>query len=217
MQDIETFIKWYFGERTRLKRGMFNVIFFLAFIPVLFVKFNEMTEKAVNKSDQYAPVMNMLKSTLEGGGHIDARDVEGVLRRSENTRETTRDLMDEFDFESLGETSAVSSKNDNPSLGDGLNFLIYLVLVPIVMMRLRDLGKWNEQLYIFTGLVYSGVIVDAGKSLLSMSFPLWLSGLAGVISFVLISWLCMAAGKKRRTDVYQSDTYMPGDSPDDPY
>jgi hypothetical protein len=220
MRDLQVFLNWYLSPRTRMKRGLFNVVFFLAFIPVLYVKFMDMTESTSQKADQYAPMMSMLKSGLSGEQNLDATDIQGILKRSEQTRENTRDLMEVFDFQSfqnpnLEEPTSKSKKKTG--LGEILNFLIYLGLIPIVMMRLRDLGKWENSCYIYTGLVYGGIALDSLKSLLGMSFPLWLTSAAGILSFILISWLCMGNTKIRPKDIHKEDNYLPGDRPDDPY
>lgn len=202
-----------------MKRGLFNVVFFLAFIPVLYIKFIDMAGSTAQKADQYAPVMNMLKSGLSGQNNIDSRDVQGFLKQSENTRNATRQMMDVFDFQSLEKASV--GIQDEPKkgvdFGNLLNFLIYLALIPIVMMRLRDLGKWGNTLYVYTGVVYSGIAIESTKSLLHIQFPMLLSASAGILSFIMISWLCMGGSKVRPSEIHREDNYMPGDNPDDPY
>ena len=139
MRDLQVFLNWYLNPRGRMKRGMFNVVFFVAFIPVIFIKVMDMAENTTQKAGEYAPVMNMLKDGLSGKNNIDSRDVQGFLRQSESTRNATRQMMDAFDFQSL-EKASVGIKEKPKSgldLGDFLSFLIYLGLIPIVMMRLR--------------------------------------------------------------------------------
>lgn len=222
MRDLQVFLNWYLNPRTRMKRGLFNIIFFLAFIPVLYVKFMDIAESTSQKTNQYAPVMNMLKDGLSGNQSLDSMDmdIESTLKRSEQTRESTRALMDVFDFQSF-QNEAATGKAPEPEkgkgLGDILSFLIYLSLIPVVMMRLRDLGKWGDSCYIYTGLVYSGIALDSLKNLLGLSFPLLLTSAAGILSFVLISWLCMANTKIRPKDMHREDNYVAGDKPDDPY
>lgn len=217
MDDIKVFLNWYLNPRTRMKRGLFNVVFFLAFVPVLFIKVIDMAESTGQKADEYAPVMNMLKQGLSGGNNYDTLDVEGVLRQSENTRDATRELMSALDFQSFGKSKPAPTKQKSFNLGEVLNFFIYIALVPIVMMRLRDLGKWGDSLYLYTGLAYSGIFLDIVKSLFGFNVPLLVTSAAGVLSFVLISWLCMGASRKRKRDLNKDDNYMPGDRPDDPF
>ena len=219
MRDLQVFLNWYLNPRGRMKRGMFNVVFFVAFIPVIFIKVMDMAENTTQKAGEYAPVMNMLKDGLSGKNNIDSRDVQGFLRKSESTRNATRQMMDAFDFQSL-EKASVGIKEKPKSgldLGDFLSFLIYLGLIPIVMMRLRDLGKWGNALYVYTAVVYSGILVDSAKSLLHMDFPISVSAAASILTFVLVSWLCMGGSRIRPSEIHREDNYMPGDNPDDPY
>lgn len=219
MRDLQVFLNWYLNPRGRMKRGMFNVVFFVAFIPVIFIKVMDMAESTTQKAGEYAPVMNMLKDGLSGKNNIDSRDVQGFLRQSENTRDATRQMMDAFNFQSLEKASV--GIEDKPEggldLGNFLNFLIYLALVPIVMMRLRDLGKWGNSLYVYTAAVYSGILIDSFKALLGMNFSVSISAAGSILSFILISWLCMGGSKVRPSEIHREDNYMPGDNPDDPY
>jgi len=218
MNDIQAFLNWYLNPRARMARGLFNVIFFLAFVPVLYFKFIEMSESASHKTQQYAPVMNMLKDGLSGQKSLDSTDLQGFLQNESQKREAVRGLMDEFDLNSVMQGQSVAqSKKKETRFSDFLNILIYLALVPIVMMRWRDLGKWENSLMIYTGLTYSALLLDVLYSVFSVQVAVGLKGACAVVSFVMFSWLCMGGSKKRQRDIVQGDTYMPGDSPDDPY
>lgn len=228
MNDFNSFINWYLGERTRIARGLFNVVFFIAFIPVLFIKMNDGLELVTKKADTYKPLLDMAEQMMGGGrehnqpdaydayGNGDAYDIEKVLQKSQNTRDITRQLMRDLSMAGQGEPSA-QSKNKPTSFGDILNLLIFIGLIPIVHMRLRDIGKWNTEMWVYTAFIYSGIVSDSLKSIFNISFPFVVTSVLGVVTFIMLTWLCIAKSKDIVRSGSVSDTFMPGDKPNDPY
>ncbi|MFT7432931.1 MAG: uncharacterized membrane protein YhaH (DUF805 family) [Alphaproteobacteria bacterium] len=213
MNDLNKFLSWYLSERTRLTRGIFNIIFFVAFIPVLFIKMNTGVEMVTQQADKYKPLMDIAEQALEGVNGYDVYDVKGAMDKSQKTRDVTRQLMRDF---GVGAPQKSTSEK-GVGIADILNLVIFIALIPVVHMRLRDLGKWGNEMWLYTALVYSGIAADSLKSVLGISLPFVLTAVLGILTFILLSWLCMAKTKKTESTVNQDDTYMPGDNPNDPY
>lgn len=217
MNDLDRFLNWYLGERTKMGRGLFNAVFFLSMLPVFFIQVTEFAGGASEKANQFAPMVGLMRDMTQGGNHFDARDVEGVLEYTERSHEAMDGLMEGFGIRDDFSYQPPKTKSSFNKIAL-INILIYIVLVPIVMMRLRDLAKWGNTLYVYTGLVYSGIALDAFKNLFGLTLPLSLSVTSGALTFILLSWLCMAQSKVRKPSQRSAaENQMPGDSPDDPY
>ena len=212
MNDFNSFLNWYLGGRTHIKRGLFNILFFLAFIPVLFVKMNNGLAGISEKSDEYAPLIGMIDEFSTNTDNVDTNDVDSIenyLDEAQRTRDITRQVMKMLDFNDTQEPKTLE-----PSWGSSLNFLIFLALIPIVQMRLRDMGKWGAEVWVYTGLIYGSIVLDSLTSLISITFPFLLTATASVLTFILISWVCVGKTSNRANN---TKNYMPGDSPNDPY
>jgi hypothetical protein len=107
---------------------------------------------------------------------------------------------------------------DWSGVGAWVDGLIWLALVPLVRMRVRDLGYrrgWSH--WGWLGAVYAGTVLD----LLSKFGVPGLEGLAtagAVVSFVLLAVLCVKHGvpaeeTRRMTTAPVDDTSRPRDEP----
>tara|TARA_R110000868_G_scaffold218576_1_gene468886 strand:- start:29074 stop:29724 length:651 start_codon:yes stop_codon:yes gene_type:complete len=216
MNDINQFLNWYLGERTRMKRGLFNVVFFVAFIPVLFVKMNSGMAGMMEEAQQYAPLISAAEEMMDGG-EVDTYNIEETLNHSKQTRDITRQLMRDLGMNAPTAQSQNLEKKHGIKWGALLNILVFIALIPIIQMRLRDLNKWGQTNLVYVGLVYTGIANDALKDLFAIELPTFISASLGILTFVLVSWLCMSNSKKAHISGSAQDNLMPGDKHDDPY
>ncbi len=93
--------------------------------------------------------------------------------------------------------------------------LILLGLIPLVLMRLRDMGQTGTMMWIFLGLAYASIASDfAGMVGVDTGTVGMLAGVAGLFMWL---WMSMAPTQRmERSQLVESvrfDGYRPGEGP----
>ena len=218
MRDIEVFLSWYLGVRTRMNRGTFNAVFLLASLPVLMLNLQGFGENVSKMSEQGVNMSQAAGSLMDSftGAHASS-DPQQLLRELDQQRQGLQDASKMMDvFTGKGDVDEVD--DGSMSLQDwskDLDILIYLLMIPVVRMRLRDGGKWDGLGHWFILFAaYSALLLDGLGSLGILTLGASENIAAQVASFFAFLWLCM---KKSEARSASRDGYLPGDSPDDPY
>ena len=191
---LSQFLSWYLSPFTRMGRGRFNIIFFIALLPPLLIKVASFQEKTQEMMQTSQNSMQMVKSILgtvasPTYGSDDASQVRSIQEQ----RQTMNNLVGASGLLDIGQQPRkhIREKATTP-WADILSFIILISLIPLVQMRLRDVGKGGEtELWVFTGLIYTAVLFDGLKTILGISMPGFISMIAAGLSFVILSWLCM--------------------------
>jgi hypothetical protein len=101
----------------------------------------------------------------------------------------------------LQQMQNAASAPATPEAGTGLlglvDPLIWLALMPLVHMRLRDMGVSSNMIWWWTAAVYLGMAMDAVEKGLGTPLFGWWSTVAGVVGFITLGWICLAPSKAR--------------------
>lgn len=182
MHDFEKFLNWYLGTRTRISRLWFNVIFFCAFIPVLALQFMNFQEIAMETAD----AMLGLQKSVEGIQLNGLDEAGSMIDQIQNTRDAASKFID---VTGLGSASGIKA-DKGLDIANILQLLILMALVPIIQMRLRDVGKTEiAELWVYSILIYFAVILDIAK-VFYIDVPAYITAPAALISFFTVAWLC---------------------------
>ena len=225
---LSQFLSWYLSPFTRMRRGRFNVIFFIALLPPLLIKVASFQEKAQEMMQTSQNSMQMVQSILgtvsnPSYGGDDATSVRSIQEQ----RQTMNNLVGASGLLDIGKQPQQPQTRATTPWADILSFIILISLIPLVQMRLRDVGKGGEtELWVFTGLIYTAVLFDGLKTILGISMPGFISMVAAGVSFVILGWLCMKASAAY-TPPSERSVAPPAEkvegfdpqakSPDDPY
>ncbi len=188
-KDIRTFLGWYLNPRGRIKRFGFNIAIFLAFLPMLVLQINQGMVFVEKVSTNVAPLMDVVKSL-----HLldsTTGDLATGMTHQKSLQNTLKGLQN------IGEIFEEKAKNSFYVLWvDIIVFLTYIALLPIVQMRLRDMGKVKKgSLYFWTALIYAGVVTTMLKTFGFSPFGIF-SPLLILVSFISLAWLSMAKGQR---------------------
>ena len=159
MNDL---LNWYLHPRSKLARGRFNIILLVAFIPVLFLQFQQM--------------------------QIMMAEFDRMLMHSQSMEELSQQYAQQM-------MHMMSSTVASPSYI--LEMIIYALLVPIIMMRLRDMGQTKVRA--LTAITYGHIMVGILMQVFGLPLPNIITWLAGITSFVMFSWICTAKSKEATT------------------
>lgn len=176
---------WYLSPWGRMNRTVFNTVLVVASLPGFLLSMMGLTSGA---GGVLGGLMDMMAAAKNLGGlPDDPTALEGALLNMQKAGEG---------FEAAGaEHAAHAAGLPWDAIANGA---IWLVLLPVVMMRLRDMGKKPRTVLILAGLVYVGVVmdlwVDVGLPDLFSGFKLG----ADIVGFVLIGWMCLAPTKARQ-------------------
>ena len=226
---LSQFLAWYLSPFTRMGRGRFNIIFFIALLPPLLIKVVAFQEKAQEVMTTGQGSMQMVQNILGsvsnptyGGDDADS------VRSIQEQRQTMNNLVGASGLLDIGQQPRKHIKEkDTTPWADILSFVILMSLIPLVQMRLRDVGKGGEtELWVFTGLIYIAVLFDGLKTILGISMPGFISMIAAGLSFVVLGWLCMKASASYTPPSKRGVSHKPeqvegfdpyAKNPDDPY
>jgi hypothetical protein len=184
MDAVQAFLNWYLSPWQRVNRMVFNVVLFAASLPGLLLSVAGFTNGA-------GGVLGSLMDMMAAAKNLGAlpEDPAGLQSALENMQKAGQG------FEAAGAERVVQAVGlPWDTLVDGA---IWLVLLPLVMMRLRDMGRKQRMVLVFTVFIYLGVVMDLWVDVgLPDLFGGWKT-LADVVGFVLIGWLCVAPSKAR--------------------
>lgn len=183
-QDFQRFLNWYLSPLTRMKRGAFNVVVFVALLPALLLPTGKGSALAGVGAIDPVAVQNMMASMQN------AQSAEDVVRQVEQLRSGVR----ESGLANLGQELQYGQQMEK-----GFNWsafvtvVTFLLLIPVFRMRLRDMGKSeNVEQYVYVGLVYLSVVSMFAQEVLGLKLPMSLFLTFGTVSFLVMGWVCMS-------------------------
>ena len=155
MEDLRNLFDSLFRSNRKIDRFWFNVVLFVAFLPVLFIHLYTF-------------------NTVLG-------EVTDMASSSNGLNDALREISRYNGDTNITSTSDSTSSNFN--FADILNNLIYVIIIPLFVMRLRDIAM--SEYYVI--LVYLPMIF----SLFSFIIPIsaWLTVPANIVSFLLVTYL----------------------------
>lgn len=175
MYALRHFLFWYLGGYSRLDRKHFNIIVALAFLPATVMMVSQWLNKAQDVSQKWDPMLREMGRNL-------GQSASGGMPDAASTQAAVEAFMGSI------------QGDDGIAWASVVSLLTFIALLPIVQMRLRDMGKRNgQQMWLWTAAIYAGSAVqllDMAK--ISLGALGWL---AGGVSFVLLAWICIARGK----------------------
>lgn len=223
MRDIDNFLSWYLGARTVIGRGVFNIVFFLASLPIFLMQLEGFTEKMSGTAAQGQGLSSLVGQVLGGAGqssgmpmNIDAQQLlnnpQKLLQDLQQNRNNMQNIV--HSGEQFLDGFSAPEKGGS-SLDKYLSFAIYLLMIPVVRMRIRDGGYfYGAGHFVILMAAYAAPLLDMFSTLGFLSLDTMANVLAQVFSFFAFMWLCAKGTERRRA---MKDRYLPGDSPDDPY
>ena len=167
------------------------------------------------KTQTVASVMQQVQG-LKGQLNADGlNSLDAVIDRAERTQQATQGIM-----ETIGVTDplhALSKNNaEEYSTADFANLFIYLALVPVIFMRLRDIGLHSPvAMWSVAAGSYATIIADGLNMFHIYTIPFVPSAGMATLSFFCMMWLCTHKSADRTE--HHRKNYMPGDSENDPY
>lgn len=197
IQDVQNFIsnnkffQWYLDRRTRLNRKWFNIIFFVisSFGLVLYYY-------------DYKDTLDQLNNTLVqsvGGQH---NGQSGDISKSIQTQELIQKMrqVQSGNIDAAEDIMALMDTGEDSPFRWSVpaNILIFLSLIPLMRMRLRDIGKKEDTISKIIVFACAPLILSF-LDLIGLTFLSFLSIPAFIIGFVLLSWMAMA----------KSEAYIP--------
>jgi uncharacterized membrane protein YhaH (DUF805 family) len=236
MVDFDRLVAWYLNPLTRISRGAFNVLILLLTLPVFWIKMQGGVETLTGKVQQIAPVIENARGMSTSGGNIGSMDIESILRSHEKTRAIAQEFVATMQDDGSGNSNAESMRRqagefdldtdysiDTPSdrfvlkdLVKVLNVAIYVFLIPIMFMRMRDMGlRSNVSMWVTIAAVYGTFAADALSMFNILEVGFVLNAMLAVLSFFIFMWLCTHKTKKMEEAPHKN--YMPGDNTNDPY
>ncbi len=198
MQEIQNFINnnqflsWYLNPRSRMSKKMFiwaTTALFIVGAIFYYMDFKDTisdVSKSVNamKFDQYQQSSRR---------HLSKEQiVNQLLNPSEDSDDIAKELGETFGIEGFSSESAKEKPFPWSKL---VNTLIFIIIIPMVMMRLRDMGKKEPQVIKLTALIYLPIAMDTIELLgINISYYLYIP--ASVVGFILFTWLYMAKSEE---------------------
>ena len=168
MQSIAQFITWYLSRRARIGRGMFNLVLLIVLAPVFYL--------------QYQHMQNIATETQHYVQHIQHSGLDLLTQ--------TDTLLKELD-----QVQKIFGMSNDSVL---LETCLLILLIPLFLMRLRDAGIWNEKGQITLVLfMYASPIIHVLEKHDAFILPTELTLLLGMISFILMGWLCTKNSARR--------------------
>lgn len=184
MEMVRVFLDWYLSPWRRVNRAVFNVVLFAATLPGLVLSVMGFTSGAGGVLGSLMDMMNAAKNL--GAVPEDPTALQRALETMQRAGQG---------FEAVGaEHAAAAAELPWDTIVNGA---IWLVMLPLVMMRLRDMGKGQRAVLVITVLVYVGVVMDLW---VDVGLPDWFGGwktAADVVGFIIVMWLCVAPTKAR--------------------
>lgn len=163
---LNEFIAWYFSPWRKIGRTPFNTALLLVNLPGL-------VSCVAGKSAPSQGGGNMsLMNTLMGGQGIGENGMADVQNLFANATTTP--------------TEAGLGAADWAVLG------IWLAFIPLVQMRLRDMGFKRQTVWSLTGVIYTCVGMEIISGLAGADLFGWVDTLAYMVSGAFVLWLCLA-------------------------
>lgn len=210
MDMLNNFLRWYFSPYTRMKRGMFNIILLLAFLPLLIlqvVSTAQAVKHTVDETEERVDDISTLISDFQSLASAKHKaDNNGTMDDLVHQRELAQNIQQNvlsyvpggaLDEGLFAPTDSNGKPKKSPFMEQLLNALGYLFLMPVVLMRLRDMGKETKwELYSWAIVTYPGFVVEVIK-LFGFTPDKFYTTFAAGITFIMLIWLGTAKSERR--------------------
>lgn len=178
-------LTWYLAPWRRVGRATFNTVIALASVPSLLLMLLGLAGSAGGVLGPFTDLLGAsqgLQTALGGAGAPpDAQGLQQALQH----------------MQGLSNPPPTSATPPSSNLGLWMDMLIWLALIPLVAMRLRDVGIKSNNILIGLVAVYAGMLMDFTTHLTSTHLFGWVGTVAGLVGFITLAWLCMAPSKAR--------------------
>lgn len=210
MDMISNFLRWYLSPYTRMGRGMFNIVLLLAFLPLMFLQIVATTQAVkhtVDETQARVDDMGALISDFQNLAVAKQRadnngGMDDLVRQRELAQNIQQNVLSHvpggaLDAGLLAPTDSNGKPKKSPFMQQLLHTLGYIFLIPIVLMRLRDMGKepgW--ELYSWAIVTYPGFAVEVIKLMGFAPDKIYTTFAAG-FTFIMLIWLGTAKGERK--------------------
>lgn len=184
MDFIEQWLAWYLAPWRRMGRGPFNTVLAVAAIPSMLLGVWGLVDGVGGILSPLTQMMDAGRSLQQGvgGAGVDAGALGEAMRQMQGAGE------------------GLASGGDGAggfAWAELLDLAIWLALLPLMQMRLRDMGVAPKNVWVWTAILYAGMVVSDVQALTGVNlFGGW-SWLVGVVGFVLLGWMTVAKSRPR--------------------
>lgn len=179
---LNEFFAWYMAPWRRIGRAPFNTVVALASVPSMLLGVMGMAQGAGGMLGPLGDMMNAgqsLQNAVDGAPPTDVHALEQALNHMQNAG-TGMQQAPGFSFNT-----------------GWLDTAIWLALIPLVHMRLRDVGVKPKNVWVWTALLYAGMLMSLVDDVAGQDIFGWWATLAGLVNLVGLGWLCLAPSKAR--------------------
>lgn len=168
---FQEFVNWYAAPWSRIGRSGFNIAWLVASLPSLLGMLFGVGEAA---GGGLGPIMDMMGAS-QGFQTGDAAAMQSALANLQQHAETPAAAAAGIDWFWWLDSAA------------------WVVMFPLVLMRLRDVGiKNGPRLWMWAGAFYAGTVLAWLQELLMFDMGMAAGVLLGVVGFGVMAWLCVA-------------------------
>ena len=175
MNTLQSIISWYLGPATRIGRSGFNVIILLISCLTFLLPSSSHPEKTSNLS----ALSNLLDNRST------AHNAQELVQQAERTRL----ILEESGLSDFSNQLMHGSTAEQSLMFIAIQIAILILLIPILHMRLRDMGQVDlTKRRIYTAVALSTLLLSGINLGLDMvtSFALSTPGM------VILAWMCMS-------------------------
>jgi uncharacterized membrane protein YhaH (DUF805 family) len=163
-RDVQKFLNWYLAPWSRLGRRAFNIILFLVFLPLMVLQVYGLLDMAGNISTR--------AQAGRGSSYGQQQAVQEMAKSLLNGTVLTE--------EQAGWQAFVP-------------YLLYALLYPVVLMRLRDMG-WDTR---WAWLAYAPLVLGFFDEILGLGLPFVITLPFLLGSFYVLTMLSVGASRLR--------------------
>ncbi|MCP5405540.1 MAG: hypothetical protein H6922_04900 [Pseudomonadaceae bacterium] len=183
---MNDWLAWYVAARGRVGRGVFNWVLVAASVPGLLFGVYGMADSA---GGLLAPLLGLLDAgqSLQqgvGNGGLDPYALGDAMRQ----------------MQSAGEGFAAAGEVGGPSFAwaELVDMLIWLALVPLMLMRLRDAGVREARLWWWLVFMYAGMLMADVEAMADANLFGWWDWPLGFVGMLVLGWLTIAHSRERK-------------------
>ncbi|MFZ2587784.1 MAG: hypothetical protein WAZ18_06690 [Alphaproteobacteria bacterium] len=207
MEPFLEALDWYLAPWRKIGRGTFNVVVGVASLitPLLgLMGFVGSVGSVLGPFGSLLDGGKSLEAAMNGTPPPDVQALEQALHHVQTAGE--------------GFSAAAGPAAAGINWAGGLDILIWVALIPLVLMRLRDMGKRGNALYALAGAVYAGMVMGSVSTLVGRDVFGWWGTAASVVSFGVLAWLCVAPSRatgvttgpvSKKVNLDEQDPYPP--------
>lgn len=188
---MQRFLYWYLSPTSRLGRGSFNWIVAIATLPVVILQVWDFSDTARGMANQ----MSNPTSMLSGGLSPDV--LQQALTGNVPVGSEAQQQLSQYAAQAAHPTEPQPATPAAADYSAGwdvslLNLLVTLSLVPILMMRLRDMA-WSPYLWV---MILLPVLLEFFGHIFHFVVSTEINVALAGTSFILLFWMCLAASDR---------------------